>query len=126
MNSYENNEEQIKKLERLEKVYNDDCKENKPSSIEEATKEPPLKFLRKIAAWLTILLWAVSIFMLLTGTELTLIMPAMLMSLGFVCAVNIPAFIAKKKFGDVAVCVFAAAVCLIGGVVMLIYSGAGY
>ncbi len=126
MNSYENNEEQIKKLERLEKVYNDDCKENKPSSIEEATKEPPLKFVRKVAVWLTALLWAASIVMLLSGTELTLILPAMVMSLGLVCAVNVPAFIVKKKIGDVIVCLFAAAVCLIGGAVMLIYSSAGH
>lgn len=124
MNSYENNEEQIKKLERLEKVYNDDSRENKPSAIEAATQEPPLKFLRRIVAGLTALLWLVSIFMLLTGSGLEIILPAMLLSLGLLCGVNVPVFISKRKTGDIVIAVIVTAVCVIGGIVLLVYGSA--
>lgn len=121
MNSYENNEKQIKKLERLERVYNDDSRENKPSTVDEATKNPPLKFARRVVAGLTVLLWVMSIFMLFTGTSLELILPALMLSIGVLCGVNIPAFFAKRKFGDTVIAAIVTAVCVVGGIVLLVY-----
>ncbi len=122
MNSPENNEKNIEKLEQTGKIYDDGEKHD--SKIDEVTKEPPLAFPRKIVGWICVALWAFSILMLLMGQmDFSVAMPFMMFGLGAYAALNIPVFISKGKIFDIVVCCIATAVCFLVAIGLLVYGG---
>lgn len=122
MNSPENNEKNIEKLEQTETVYHDE--EVHESRIEEATKQPPLAFPRKIAGWICIGLWAFSIIMLMLGQlDISIAMPFMMFALAVYCGLNVPVFISKGKKFDVVICIAATAVCFFVALGLLLFGG---
>lgn len=122
MNSPENNEKNIEKLEQTGKIYDDGEKHD--SKIDEVTKEPPLAFPRKIVGWICVALWAFSILMLLMGQmDFSVAMPFMMFGLGAYAALNIPVFISKGKIFDIVVCSIATAVCFLVAIGLLVYGG---
>lgn len=124
MNSPENNEKNIEKLEQTGKIYTDDQSEKHQSKIDEVTKEPPLAFPRRVVGWICIALWVFSIVMLMMGQfDFSVAMPFMMFGLGAYAALNIPVFIQKGKIFDIVVCCAATAVCFIVAVGLLVYGG---
>lgn len=118
MNTRKTNEENIKKLEQTEPVFNDNNKEK--SKIDLVTAEPPLAFARKLATWAALLFWAVAFVMLLGGGDFRAMLPFLLFSVAAVALLNIPAFIAKKKYFDTVVAVAAGVILLVTGVSLLL------
>lgn len=129
MNSRKTNQKIIENLQNNEPIHQESAEEKeseKRSTIEEATKEAPFAFARKVSGVICIALWAFALVAMMTGmAELSLLVPFMLFALAAVCGFNIPVFMMKKKLWDVVVAVAATAVCTIVAVGMLV-TGAVY
>lgn len=105
MNSTFDNDEQIKKLERLEKVYNDD-RNAEESKIEQATEEPPFSAARKFANIGLGVVFIIAVLSILTGTiEMYVVLALLLIAIAVVCAFQIPVFVYKKKKADTVIAI---------------------
>lgn len=119
MNSTSNNDEQIQKLERLEKVYEDD-RGQKESTIDKATEEMPFAFGRKCANILFGAVFVFSAIALFSGAlEIPMIVTMLLFSLGLVVAAQIPVFIHKEKHADTVIAVIVAVLLVFLAIYML-------
>ena len=72
MNSEENNELQIKKLERMERIYADT---EKHESVIDSIDTEPSDFcapIRKVFKWILLIIWLACVAILITGGDFTL------------------------------------------------------
>ncbi|MCH5201534.1 MAG: hypothetical protein J1F60_11320 [Oscillospiraceae bacterium] len=119
MNSRKNNEKIIQILSEMEPIR-DETEEEKRSreqmtqeAIKAAEEEAPLAFPKKVAGVICVALWGFSLVALMFGFgDLGVLLPFMLLSLGAVCGLNVPAFWKKGKIFDVVVAIAACAVCV--------------
>lgn len=101
MNFEDNNQKQIDKLARMERVYQDAEKhESVMDKIEAEEEEDICAFPRKIAKWLMILMWVFSVVGVMAGVEFTVLVVGMLFTLGLFCGLNVTAFLKKEKLAD--------------------------
>ena len=121
MNFEDNNQKQIDKLARMEKLYQDIEKhESVMDKIEEEEEEDICAFPRKIAKWLMILMWIFSIVGIAAGVEFTVLVVGMLFTLGLFCGLNVTAFLKKEKLADAVISVIVAVACLALAVLLLV------
>ena len=120
MNSHKTNEKIIQILSEMEPIRDEteEEKHNREQMAQEAIKnaeeEAPLAFPKKVAGVICIALWGFSIMALMFGFgDLGVLLPFMLLSLGAVCGLNIPAFWKKGKIFDVIAAIVACAFCAI-------------
>lgn len=129
MNSKKSNEKIIRILSEMHPIRDENDREriDREKMTEKAMKnseEAPLAFPRKIAGIICAALWAFSVVSLIGGfSDLGVLIPFMLLSLGTVSGLNIPVFIKKNKTGDAAVAVIACAVCAVLAFGMLFVGG---
>ena len=130
MNSRKNNEKIIQILSEMEPIH-DETEEEKRSreqmaqeAIKKAEEEAPLAFPKKVAGVICVSLWGFSIVALMFGFgDLGVLLPFMLLSLGTVCGLNIPAFWKKGKIMDVIVAIAACAICAVMALGLLFVGG---
>ncbi len=121
MNFEDNNQKQIDKLARMEKLYQDVEKhESVMDKIEEEEEEDICAFPRKIAKWLMILMWIFSIVGIAAGVEFTVLVVGMLFTLGLFCGLNVTAFLKKEKLADAVISVIVAVACLALAILLLV------
>ena len=121
MNFEDNNEKQIDKLARMEKIYQDAEKhESVMDKIEAEEEEDICAFPRKIAKWLMILMWGFSLVGVIAGVEFTILICGMLFSLGLFCGLNITAFLKKDKLADAIISAVVAIACLTLAILLLV------
>lgn len=130
MNSHKNNEKIIQILSEMEPIHDetDEEKANREKMAQEAIKnaeeEAPLAFPKKVAGVICVSLWGFSIMALMFGFgDLGVMMPFMLLSLGAVCGLNIPAFWKKGKIFDVVAAIVACAFCALMAFGLLFVGG---
>ena len=118
MNSHKNNEKIIQILSEREPIRDEteEEKRNREQMAQEAIKnaeeEAPLAFPKKVAGVVCVSIWGFSLFALMFGFgDLGVLLPFMLLSLGAVCGLNIPAFWKNGKLFDVIVSIIVCAVC---------------
>ena len=117
MNSRQSNEKIINILSEMQPIHEETDEERTKREImtEEAKKaveEAPLAFPRKVAGIICVSLWIFSLVALIGGfSDLGVLLPFMLLSLGAVSALNIPVFLKKGKIFDVVIAVIACAIC---------------
>ena len=103
MNSEENNEKQIDKLERMEKIYAD---AERHESVMDKIETEDVDFcapLRKVFKWALLIVWLACVAVLITGGDFPLPASGILFSGGIYAALNIPKFLHENKKGDVVV-----------------------
>ncbi len=121
MNFEDNNQKQIDKLARMEKLYqNVEKHESVMDKIEAEEEEDICAFPRKIAKWLMILMWAFSIVGIIAGVEFTVLVCGMLFSLGLFCGLNVTKFLKKEKLADAIISALVAAACLALAILLLV------
>lgn len=121
MNFEDNNQKQIDKLARMEKLYQDVEKhESVMDKIEAEEEEDICAFPRKIAKWLMILMWAFSLVGIAAGVEFTVLVVGMLFSLGLFCGLNVTKFLKKEKLADAIISALVAAACLALAILLLV------
>lgn len=130
MNSKRNNEKIIQILSEMEPIHDETEEERKQrekmaeEAIKNVTQESPWAFPRKVAGIICVALWVFSLVALMLGfADFGVLLPFMLISLGVVCALNIPIFFKQDKIGDVLVAIIACAVCLVFAFGMLFVGG---
>jgi hypothetical protein len=123
MNTFDRNEKNVAKMERLGKVYEEseeDKRRNQRLSLDNATREYPLATVRRYS-WVTCGgLWVFCIVGFIFRLDLRVFIPALFVSLGVSVALNIPVFLAKRKIGDVIMGTIVALVCIGVAVSLLI------
>lgn len=121
MNFEDNNQKQIDKLARMEKVYQDTEKhESVMDKIEAEEEEDICAFPRKIAKWLMILMWGFSLVGIAAGVEFTVLVCGMLFSLGLFCGLNITKFLKKEKLSDAIISAIVAVACIALAILLLV------
>ena len=103
MNSEENNEKQIEKLERMEKIYAD---EKRHESVIDKIETEDSDFcapLRKVFKWVLLIVWLACVAILVTGGDFTIPASGILFSGGIYSALYIPKFFRQNKKGDVVI-----------------------
>ena len=111
MNSRQSNEKIINILSEMQPIHEetDEERTKREKMTEEAKKaveEAPLAFPRKVAGIICVSLWIFSLVALIGGfSDLGVLLPFMLLSLGAVSALNIPVFLKKGKIFDVVIAV---------------------
>lgn len=120
MNSKRNNEKIIQILSEMRPIHDETDEEKKErermaeQALKNATEESPWAFPRRVAGIICVALWGFSLVSLMFGfADFGVLLPFMLISLGVVCALNIPLFFKQGKIGDMVVAVIACAVCVI-------------
>ena len=121
MNFEDNNQKQIDKLARMERVYQDAEKhESVMDKIEAEEEEDICAFPRKIAKWLMILMWAFCLVGVAAGVEFTILVCGMLFTLGLFCGLNVTKFLKKEKLADAIISALVAAACIALAILLLV------
>ena len=121
MNFEDNNQKQIDKLARMEKVYQDSEKhESVMDKIEAEEEEDICAFPRKIFKWIMIIMWAACLVGIIAGVEFTILVCGMLFSLGIFCGLNITHFLKKEKLPDAIISALVAVACIALAVLLLV------
>ena len=122
MNSEENNEKQIAKLARMERIYADEKKHESVIDKIEDDDEDVCAVARKFFRWALLVVWAACLFTLVSGGDFTLPAAAILVTGGIYAALCITKFLHAEKLGD-AIVSAVIAVALIGlGIILLVSS----
>lgn len=101
MNFKDNNQKQIDKLARMEQLYKDAEKhESVMDKIEAEEEEDICAFPRKIFKTVLILTWIACIGGLMVGVDVSLVLCAMLFTLGIFLGLSVTKFLKKDKLGD--------------------------
>ncbi len=117
MNFEDNNQKQIDKLARMEKLYQDVEKhESVMDKIEEAEEEDICAFPRKIFRTVMIVMWVACIAAVMAGVEFTLALCGILFSLGIFCGLSVTKFLKEEKLADAII----SAVVAVGTIVLSI------
>ena len=103
MNSEENNEKQIAKLARMERIYADEKKHE--SVIDKAADEDTdvCCTARKFFKWALLITWAACLFTLVGGGDFSIAAAAILITSGIYAALCITKFLHEGKKADVVV-----------------------
>lgn len=121
MNFEDDNQKQIDKLERMERIYADSERhESVMDKIEEEEQEDLCAFPRKIFKYIMILMWAASIFAVFAGVDFLLPLCGILFSVGIFCALSVTMFLQKKKTADAVISVIVACACLLLAALLLV------
>ena len=114
MNSEENNEKQIKKLERMERIYADEKKHE--SVIDKAAddEEDVCAIARKFFRWALLITWAACLFVLVGGGA------AILITSGIYAALCITKFLQENKKADAVIAVIVAVATIALGILLLV------
>lgn len=118
MNSEENNQKQIDKLSRLEKIYADSEKHESVIDRIDADEDfcAPL---RRVVKWIVLIIWVACVFVLFTGGDFTITASGILFSAAVYIGLCIPKFLHEKKKGDVIVAIIATVGCLALAIILL-------
>lgn len=126
MNFEDDNQKQIDKLERMEKIYSDaERHESVMDKIEAEEEEDICAFPRKIFKYVMFLMWGASVFAVFAGVDFLLPLCGILFSLGAYCALCVTMFLKKKKRADAVISVLVACGCILLAILLLIKSPAG-
>ncbi len=121
MNFEDDNQKQIDKLERMERIYADaERHESVMDKIEEEEEEDLCAFPRKIFKYIMFLMWAASIFAVFAGVDFLLPLCGILFSVGIFCALSVTMFLRKKKTADAVISVIVACACLLLATLLLV------
>lgn len=121
MNFEDDNQKQIDKLERMERIYADaERHESVMDKIEEEEQEDLCAFPRKIFKYIMFLMWAASIFAVFAGVDFLLPLCGILFSVGIFCALSVTMFLRKKKTADAVISVIVASACLLLATLLLV------
>ena len=120
MNSEENNEQQIKKLERMERIYADEKKERETVVNIPDDDEDICYTARKFFKWALLITWLACAFTLVSGGDFTLPASAILITGGIYAALCVTKFLHEKKKGDAAVAVIIAVATIALGILLLV------
>lgn len=121
MNSEENNELQIKKLERMERIYADERKhEPAVKGSDDDDDEDVCAIARKFFRWALLVTWLACAFTLVSGGDFSLPAAAILISAGIYAALCITKFLHEKKKGDAVVSVLIAVGTIALGILLLV------
>ncbi len=120
MNSEENNEKQIKKLERMERIYADEKKHE--SVIDKAAdeEEDVCAIARKFFRWALLITWAACLFVLVGGGDFSIPAAAILITAGIYSALCITKFLQEKKKADAVIAVIVAVATIALGILLLV------
>lgn len=120
MNSEENNEQQIQKLARMERIYAD---EKKHDSVMDSIKEDDEDICataRKFFKWALLITWAACAITLVTGGDFTLAASAILITGGIYAGLCITKFLHENKRGDAIVSIVVAVATIALGILLLV------
>lgn len=93
-------------------------------AIKAAEGEVPLAFPKKVTGIICVALWGFSLVAVMFGFgDLDVLLPFMLLSLGTVCGLNIPAFWKNGKLFDVVIAIVACGFCLLAALGLLFVGG---
>ncbi|MBR5089587.1 MAG: hypothetical protein IK093_09165 [Ruminiclostridium sp.] len=125
MNSEENNEKQIEKLARMERIYADEKKHESVMSSIEDEDEDVCAVARKFFRWALLIVWAACAVTLVTGGTFSLSAGAMLITAGIYSALCVTKFLHEKKRGDAVVAVIVAVATIALGILLFVGVRAG-
>lgn len=124
MNSEENNEKQIEKLARMERIYADEKKHESVMDQIKDEDEDICATARKFFRWALLIVWLACAVTLVTGGDFSISAGAMLITGGVYAALCITKFLAEKKIGDVVVASVVAVATISLGILLLVsYTG---
>ena len=118
MNSEENNELQIKKLERMERIYADE-KKHETVAVRDDDDQDVCFTARKFFKWALLVIWLACAFTLVTGGDFTLPAAGILVTAGIYSALCVTKFLNEKKTGDAVIAVIIAVVTIALGIILL-------
>ncbi|MBQ9483775.1 MAG: hypothetical protein IJU82_06245 [Ruminiclostridium sp.] len=120
MNSEENNEQQIRKLERMERIYADEKKHDSVMDTVTEDDEDICATARKFFKWALLITWAACVVTLVTGGDFTLAASAILIAGGIYAGLCITKFLHENKRGDAVVSVIIAVATIALGILLLV------
>jgi|GEM_PF-1981561 len=124
MNSEENNEKQIDKLARMERIYADEKKHESVMDKIKTEDDDICATARKFFRWALLIVWAACAVTLVTGGDFSISAGAMLITAGVYSALCITKFLSEGKIGDVVVASIVAAATISLGILLLVsYTG---
>ena len=126
MNSEENNQKQIDKLARMERIYAD---EKKHESVMDKIKEEDddiCAIARKFFRWALLIVWGACAVMLVTGGDFSISVSAMLITVGIYSALCITKFLQQGKKGDVIVAGIVTVLTVSLGILLLANNGRAF
>ena len=123
MNSEENNEKQIEKLNRMEKIYADEEKHESVMDKIEFEDGDICAEARKIVKWAVLITWLACAFTLVTGGDFSLSAAGILFSGGIYLGLCVTKFLHKKKKGDAVISALGAAGMIALGILLLVSGG---
>ena len=120
MNSEENNEKQIEKLARMERIYADEKKHESVIDRIKDEDEDVCATARKFFRWALLIVWAACAVTLVTGGDFSISAGAILITGGIYAALCVTKFLNEKKIGDVVVSGIAAVATISVGLLLLV------
>lgn len=120
MNSEENNEKQIRKLERMERIYQDEKKHDSVIDKIKDEDEDICAIARKFFKWALLVTWAACVVTLATGGTFSLAAAAILITGGMYSALCITKFLHEGKKWDAFVSLAVAVGTIALGILLLV------
>jgi uncharacterized membrane protein YjjP (DUF1212 family) len=120
MNSEENNEKQIEKLARMERIYADEKKHESVIDRIKDDDEDICATARKFFRWALLITWAACAITLVTGGDFTLAAAAILITAGIYAGLCITKFLHEGKRGDAIVSVIITVAATALGILLLV------
>lgn len=120
MNSEENNEKQIEKLARMERIYADEKKHDSVMDRIKDEDEDICATARKFFRWALLIVWAACAVTLVSGGDFSISAGAILITGGVYSALCITKFLAEGKKGDVVVSIIVAVATIALGILLLV------
>ncbi|MBO6231314.1 MAG: hypothetical protein J6O50_12215 [Ruminiclostridium sp.] len=120
MNSEENNEKQIEKLARMERIYADEKKHGSVMDKIDEDDEDICATARKFFRWALLITWAACAVTLVTGGDFSLPAAAILITSGIYAGLCITKFLHENKKGDAVVSIIITVATIALGVLLLV------
>ena len=120
MNSEENNEQQIQKLARMERIYADEKKHDSVMDSIKEEDEDVCATARKFFKWALLITWLACVVTLVTGGDFTLAASAILITGGIYAGLCITKFLHENKRGDAIVSIVVAVATIALGILLLV------
>ncbi len=121
MNYEDDNQKQIDKLERMEKIYADaEHHESVMDKIDAEEEEDICAFPRKIFKVILLIVWAGCLMAVFTGADFLLPVCGVLFSLGIYTALCVTKFLKKRKYWDTVVSAITAIACISLAIILLV------
>jgi hypothetical protein len=124
MNSEENNEKQIEKLARMERIYADEKKHESVMDRIKTEDDDVCAIARKFFRWALLIVWVACAVTLVTGGDFSIAAGAALIAAGVYSALCVTKFLSEGKKGDVVISVIVAVATISLGILLLVsYTG---